>query len=180
MTSSSTSHSGFTSGSVSYSLSGITLPHSGTAATHGRIRWKEEEEVAAQRQAKKWDENSPPPPYLRKRGSAAEERLNVGMKNSLPPPYSIRMQVGNKCRRESKGTCRNRRDVLWTNRTHSSQTRRCQGMAHHYRAPSAGIKAHTRAGDPPLPQTGPRNDLTMEPLPRGPQRATWADRTAQT
>ena len=73
------------------SLSGITLPHSGTAMTHGRIRWKEEEEVAAQRQAKKWDENSPPPPYLRKRGSAAEERRKAGMKNSLPSPQSIRM-----------------------------------------------------------------------------------------
>ena len=74
------------------SLSGITLPHSGTAATHGRIRWKEEEEVAAQRQAKKWDENSPPPPYLRKKGSAAEERQKVETKNSLPSPYSIQMQ----------------------------------------------------------------------------------------
>ena len=172
MTSSSTSHSGFMSGSVSFSLSGITLPHSGTAAMHGRIRWKEEEEVAAQRWAKKWDENSPPPPYLRKRGSAAEERRKVGMKNSLPSPYSIQMQVGNKFRRESEGTSRNRRDTLWTDRTRSSQTRHCQGMAHHYRTLGMGIKAHTHAGDPPLPPTGPQNDPTMEPLPRGAQRAT--------
>jgi len=152
---------------VSFSLSGITLPHSGTTVTHGRIRWKEEE-VAAQTQAKKWDENSPPPPYLRMRGSAAEERQKVGTKNSPPSPQSIRMQVGNKCRQESEGTRQNRRDALWTDGTRSSQTRHCQGMAHHYRAPGAGIKAHTRAGDPPLPQTGPRNDPTMEPLPRGP------------
>ena len=41
-------------------------------------------------------------------------------------------------------------------------------MAHHYRAPSIGIKAHTCASDPSLPQIGPQNDLTMEPLPRGP------------
>ena len=126
----------------------------------------------AQRQAKKWDENSPPPPYLRKRASAAKERRKVRTKNSLPSPYSIQMQVGNQCRRESEGTCQNRWDALWTNGMRSSQTRCCQGMAHHYRASGAGIKAHTHAGDPPLRQIGPRNDPTMEPLPRGAQRAT--------
>jgi len=53
-------------------------------------------------------------------------------------------------------------------------------MVHHYHALGAGIKAHTRASDALLPQTGPWNDPTTEPLPRGAQRATWADRTAQT
>ena len=40
-------------------------------------------------------------------------------------------------------------------------------MAHHYCVPGVGIKMHTRAGDPPLPQTGPWNDPTTEPLPKG-------------
>ena len=40
MTSSSTSRPRVMSGSMSSSLPGITLPHSGTAATHEHIRWK--------------------------------------------------------------------------------------------------------------------------------------------
>ena len=92
-------------------------------------------------------------------------------------PYS--MQVGNQCRRESEGMRRNRWDTLWTDGMRSSQTRRCRGMAHHDHAPSTGIKVHTRAGDPPLPQAEPRNDPTTEPLPRGAQWATRTDQTAQ-
>ena len=52
-------------------------------------------------------------------------------------------------------------------------------MAHHYRAPSIGIKAHTCASDPLFPQAQPRNDPTTEPLPRGAQRATRTNQTAR-
>jgi len=51
-------------------------------------------------------------------------------------------------------------------------------MAHHYRALGVGIKAHMRAGDPPLPQAEPWNDPMTEPLPRGAQRATQTNQTA--
>ena len=38
------------------------------------------------------------------------------------------------------------------------------GTTRHWPASGAAIKAHTWAGDPPLPQAGPRNDPTMGPL----------------
>ena len=56
----------------------------------------------------------------------------------------------------------------------------CLGMAHHYHALGARIRAHPHTGDSPLPQAGPWNDPTMEPPSRGAQWASWVDQTAQT
>ena len=83
-------------------------------------------------------------------------------------PQSIRIQVGNKCQWKSEGTCQNRRDALWTDRTCSNQTRHCQGMAHRYCPPGAGIKAHTRAGEPPLPRQDHGTTRQRNPYLGGP------------
>jgi len=46
------------------------------------------------------------------------------------------------------------------------QKGRYLGMAHHYRTPGTRIRAHPHAGDSPLPQAGPQNNLTTEPSSR--------------
>ena len=119
-------------------------------------------EVAAQEQMKEWDKNSPPP-LFKEEAQQLRKGERLGQKTLSLPLFNVdKKSMLTGIQGDAPG-----------------QTGRCMGMAHHYRTSSMRIRAHPHAGDSPLPQAGPWNDPTTEPLSRGAQRASWVNQTAQ-
>ena len=169
MTSSSTSHSEFMNGSVSSFLSGITLPHSGTAATHEHIRWKVRRRRGSGSEAgKRGGTRAPLPSLFKEEALQLRKDERLGRKTlSLPLLNADMKSTLTESRGDAPGLMGRtpvKQDVTWVGPTTTACRTQQLKRAH--------------VGNPLLPQAGQRNDPTTEPFPRGAQRAARAERTA--